>query len=362
MAPSFLLLPSLLCLALGCAPIPSPDQAAPDQAAPDQAGPEGLRVLSLNLHCLKTEGTAFPDNRARLQAVARAAAERHVDAILAQEVCERPGESAAALLLAALEGATSIPWHSATAFTHRSFTGTPDEADEHVALFTRAPLSRVTKTTYRTQGGLQRVAIGASLAGLRVYSVHLDHQDAARRAAQARETAALALFESDPLPHAIVGGDFNASPGTEPTQALLDAGFTDASAPLPATRIDHVFLHRAAPFAPAAAALLFTGADAVSDHPGVLVSLLPRAPAAAPLTRIYIKGTGALWVRGASRPLSWSWGAPAFPDPDGRHRFVTSELPGGPFPFKVLREDRDWQTGDNATGQGQSDNEITPTF
>jgi hypothetical protein len=90
--------------------------------------------------------------------------------------------------------------------------------------------------------------------------------------------------------------------------------------------------------------------------------LLRRTPPAVPLTRIYIKATGALWVRGAVRPLSWNWGAPAFPDPDGRHRHVTSELPKGPFFFKILREDRDWQAGGNATGQGQSDNEIAPTF
>lgn len=347
------------------------DLGAPhDLIGPSDLGappPTSLRVLSLNLHCLKVEGTVYPDNAQRFDAVARAAADRGVDVLLAQEVCERPGESARGLLLAALTRRSGAAWSVETAFAHRAWVGTPDEADEHVAIFARdAALNGAGagRHPYRVQGGLLRVALGVNYRGLRLYSVHLDHLDAAVRAAQGRETAALAVFETDPGVAALLAGDFNAQPGAAAPQALLDSGFVDAAAALPADRIDHVFVHRGAPLLPQRAELLFTGAEAVSDHPGVLVVLAGRAAPALRLTRIAAAAPAglALWVRGAAAPLSWTAGWPAFLAADGRHRFVTSELPAGAFEYKLLRDDRDWQVGSNVTGQGQADNQAAPTF
>lgn len=350
-------------------PSPAPDFGSSDGSAADgplDLGGAPLRVLSLNLHCLKLDGTSYPDNGQRLDAVARAAAAHGIDVLLAQEVCERPGESARALLLSALERRTGVAWSVESVLAHRAWGGTPDEAEEHVAIFARGAgaLNHLTRHVLRTQAGLQRVVMGATFQGLRVYSVHLDHLDAAARAAQAREVAALAAFEADPSLAIVVGGDFNAQPGAAAPQALLDMGFADAAAALAQDRIDHAFVHRGAPLEPAAAELLFTGAEAVSDHPGVFVTLR-RRPAPLPhLTRIRVTAPSglSLWVRGGTRPLSWTGGWPTFLGEDGRYRFVTSELPPGPFEYKLLRDDQSWQLGANAQGQGHSDNQTSPLF
>lgn len=330
---------------------------------------EGLTVLSLNLHCLKTEGTAYGSNGARFAAVADLVQKEQVQLILAQEVCENKTESAQKLLLASLMQKTGQSWQGELAFTHLSFAGTKDEADEHVWLFApvvprggRGPLRGVQKYTYRAQGGLARVAISARYGELLLYSVHLDHQEAARRTAQARETATHALWQADPEPAILVAGDLNARPGSEPAQAFAEQGFLDAAATLTKERIDHVLIHRGTPLSASGAELVFQGSQAVSDHPGVLVRFKSQQVKAPTLTRIRTGAEGTLSIRGSVAPLSWAVGLPVFVDPDGRKRFVASEIPSGAFGYKLLRDDRDWQLGDNVIGQGEMDNQVTPQF
>jgi endonuclease/exonuclease/phosphatase family metal-dependent hydrolase len=387
-------------------PSTPPDTVLPEASAPqpdDDAGPatadggdavapaQGqLAVLSLNLHCLKTDGTAFTSNDARFAAIATAVAAEDVDVVLAQEVCASATESARAMLLAALAKATGTTWSSAIAFAHRAWEGTADEADENVAIFSRGALTASHETVHRAQGSLRRVTLGATIASrmtttsgkalpIRVYTVHLDHATEVARSEQGREVASASMVESDDL-HVgletgsgavslpvLVAGDFNAQNAAAAPQAMIQFGFVETSGSAQTTRIDHVFTHRSAPFAPDSTKELFVGSAAVSDHPGVLVRFAPAVPKPVRLTRIVASGTFALplSVRGDHAPLSWERGWPAFARPSASApgvAVVTSELPGAAFAYKFLRQDTDWATGGNVSGAGETDNASTPSF
>ncbi len=346
-----------------------------------------LTVLSLNLHCLKTQGTAYPTNEARLEAIAKAAADENVDVILAQEVCtsKTTQQDARAMLTAALDKATNATWSSVAALAHDAWVGTPDEASEHVAIFSKHKLSQATENAHRAQSALRRITLGATVAAplvtaqgatlpVRMYTVHLDHMDANARAMQAREVAGFALLEADEMVKIdatdggvllpiLVAGDFNAQSGAEAPKAMLDYGFVEASGSATTTRIDHVFLHRSAFLSPTDTKILFEGAGAVSDHPGVLVRLTAAPAKTSRLTRIKAEGTFAnpLTIRGDKAPLSWEKGWPAYVRAGGSV-FVTSELPAGSFAYKFLQNDTIWATGANVNGTGQTDNSSKPSF
>lgn len=357
-----------------------PEVVAPVERPDGGAAPEAFSVLALNLHCLDTGGTIYATNADRFAAIAATARDASVDVILAQEVCEKPEERTREALSAALEGATGAAWSSASAFAHRAWEDTPAEADEHVAIFARGALTDPRETVHRPTGALRRVALGATVeapldgapARVRVMTVHLDHRDAVVRAAQAREVATAATLEATveavasadgvALP-VVVGGDFNARAASEALASMAAAGFVDASHTEGSRRIDHVLVHRSAPLEPVAREVLFTGQEAVSDHPGVLVRFAARAASPVRLTRIVasIPATTALTARGGVAPLDWEYGWPLLPSPDGQV-FVTSEVPAGAFEYKLLRGDVDWQLGDNAIGQGQQSNAVTPAF
>jgi len=367
---------------------PTPTDAGSETAAPLVPGGH-LTVLSLNLHCLKTEGTVFPTNTERFAAIASAVATEDVDVILAQEVCSTPTANARTMLTEALGRATGTPWSSTSAFAHRAWEGTPDEADESLAIFSRGALTAPHETVHRVQGTLRRVTLGATTASrlttaqraalpVRVYTVHLDYSTPSARAMQGREAASAALFETDTarlgldlgggevsLP-VLVAGDFNALSADPAPQAQRDFGFLETSGSASSRRIDHVFVHRSAPFTQAASKVLFEGAQAVSDHPGILVRYVPAAPKPVKLTRIVARGTfpAGLSVRGDRAPLSWEQGWPAFPSvgAPASVTLVTSEVPAVPFAYKFLRQDSDWANGNNVSGMGQTDNASSPTF
>ena len=329
--------------------VPDDDDVGDDDDDTAPPGPWGL--LTLNLHCLETEGTDFTTNAERFAAIADLVATEGVAALALQEACEREGESAVGMLVAALEDATGDDWSSAWAFAHMAWEGAEDEAEEGVALVVRGTLTDEAVTTYHAQSALQRVGLSATLpadlGGLRLHTVHLDHADADVREAQARQAATTALAERDSL-GVLVAGDLNDSEGSAVHQSFLDTGFEDLSAGLGATRIDHVMAHRRAWVAPVSADKVFDGGGSptVSDHPGVLVKLEPAEVVPTEITR----------------PLSWEQGWPAYPAADDRWILLLTELPKGTFEYKVLIDDVTWQAGDNAVGEAGEDNEITPEF
>jgi endonuclease/exonuclease/phosphatase family metal-dependent hydrolase len=322
-------------------------------------GDGDLVVLSLNLHCLKLDGTPYATNADRFAAVAREVADQGVDAIAAQEVCVG-AEDARTLLLDALAAETGVGWDLRWVEAHRAWEGTPDEADEGVAVVARRPITAVRELAYATPGTLRRVALAATLAdGPTLVTVHLDYDDPAAREDQARQTAVAALIDG---PDAIVAGDFNARPGEPAPAALYAAGFVDATTALDPARIDHVFVHRGASVAPADAALVLLD---VSDHPGVLVTLSPRPAPSVALTRLVAQvdvGFGR-WVavRGDPGPLSWDRGSWAVPVAADRWEWVSTEL-DAPFAFKALRDDVAWETGPDHAGTPGDVTTFAPTF
>lgn len=352
--------------------------AAPDAAeGPDRQMDDGgswapYAVLSLNLHCLKLDGTSFATNADRFQAIAAFAAREGVAVVLAQEVCVRLSVSAADLLRQALEGATGAAWTSHWVFVHQAWTGTPDEAQEGVAIFSRGTLSPAPTLRYRTQGPLSRsmavAKLPPELGGLIAHTVHLDVSASLVRAGQGLETAAYAVTEADPSLGLLVGGDFNDVTSSETCGAMTAAGFVEASAGLDPGGIDHVYVHRGAGVATSGARIVFRGGNEppVSDHPGVLVGLRPGSGETVTPTRFVASysGLGYLAVRGSVAPLSWTRGWPAWPTGAGagRHKLVLTELSSSAFEYKWLRDDSAWQNGDNLPGVGGSTLSAAPTF
>lgn len=326
-------------------------------------------LLSLNLHCFRLDGTSFATNTDRFAAIASLAATRDVAVLTVQEACERPGEKAIELLRTALEQATSTTWSSTWTLAHVAWEGTPDEADEGVGLLVRGALSSPAPLDHAVQGSLHRVAVSATLppelGGARVTSIHFEVFEAAARTMQAREAAAAALVDTDPGFSAIVAGDFNDIEGSPTHDAFPSMGFLAADSGLNATGIDHVMIHRAAGLRPTSTEEVFLGADAVSDHPGILVRLESAPGDTVSATRIIAKadpGVGHfLAIRGDSAPLSWDTGFPMRPVTQGEHAFVATEIDGG-FAFKVLVDDATWQSGANVPGVGGTSQVVTPVW
>ena len=350
-------------------------QVAPDVAANADAGapaapwaPFGL--LSLNLHCLRLDGTPYTRHDDRFQAIAALVAREDVAVILAQEVCERPGLSARESLEAALEVATSTSWSSHWVYAHEAWVGTPDAAREGLAVFARGALSSPRSARYHIQGSLVRVLVAATLpralGSLEVHSVHLDHAAPHVRAAQAAETVSYALSLSDPSLDVVVAGDLNAEVDSDTWRALVEGGFGDVAAPLGG--IDHVLVHRGAAAEGSRPRHVFDGTrePRVSDHPGVLVQLAPRAAPLVARTRWTARTSAAegraLALRGGTAPLSWTQGVWAWPVTPGEWRLVLTEVDVVPFEYKWLLDDLAWQTGANELGVGGTTHADTPAF
>jgi len=322
-------------------------------------------MVTLNLHCLKVDGTAFTDNDARLDAVASTMAVEGVDAVAVQEACVVPGHDAMAELRHRLELHTGESWSSAWQYTHTAWEGTEDEADEGIGVLVRGGLGPSEPLVYAAQSQLVRAALIAHpLAGPTVISVHLDHAESAVREDQGRQTASVALAAAGG-PDVVVAGDFNTTAGEPAHAAIAALGFVDASADLDAGRIDHVFVHRGSQWEVVSSRLLFTGDDTVSDHPGVWVRFERRDPPPVPLTTITVHadvGFGhVVTLRGDTAVLSWERGWTGWPAADDRWELVFSELQGS-FACKALVDDTNWQTGADAMGLGGQSLEITPIF
>ncbi len=372
------MIPGLALLLAACSCQPSDSGAAFDSAretseptldSGESGQPtEGFGVLSLNLHCLKLDGTGFASNRERLGAVAHAVAEEGVRVIALQELCVSSDESAPALLEAALEDATGEPWSLVTAFAHTAWEGTADEAEEHVGLAVQGELGEPRELRFHAQEGLTRVGILGRWSGggepLAVASVHLDHQHADARDAQARQAAVEGLVSSAGV-RSVVAGDFNAAPTSDAAEAMVAMGYRDLGAGLDDDRIDYIWMHRGADLGSEGCDRIFTGAryPAVSDHPGMLAWLAPAEGEPVGLTTVRTEHAmegSYLALRGDASPLDWEQGWPASRDGD-RWTVVLSEI-DEPFEYKWLLGDEQWQQGSNLQGQPGSVNEGSASF
>ena len=326
-------------------------------------------LLSLNLHCFRVDGTVYATNAERFAAIASLAAAREVAVLTLQEACERPGEKAIELLRAALEQQTGVPWTSTWALAHVAWEGTPDEADEGVGLLVRGALSDPGALEHAVQGALRRIAVSATLppalGSPRVTSVHFEVFEPEARTMQAREVAAAGLVDTDSTYAVIVAGDFNDVEGSATHAAFPAMGYLAADAGLDPSGIDHVMSHRAAPLRPTLAEQVFLGAQAVSDHPGLLVRFEPATGDIVTTTRITAESDpGAdhfLSLRGDTAPLDWDRGFPMRAVKPGEHVFVTTEI-AAPFAFKALLDDTTWQTGPNVEGVAGAAQVVMPVF
>lgn len=335
-----------------------------------------LTILTANLHCLITEGTAHGTNAARAAAVAALVARERIEVILAQELCEREGgESMSELILAALRRAAPGEWALRSAKVHLAWAGTPDEAQQLMGVFSRVPVGAGRPTVHRAQGSLRRVTLGArvspkAMPPLDLYDVHFDHQDGDVRTQQARELAVRAVLDTaGPTASegaevaALIAGDFNARPGESAYAAAASAGFVDVAGGAATKRIDHAMLHRAAPWEAVEHAVVLQGDDAVSDHPLVLVRLRPKSAVRAPVTVVSAPDRGTLLsLRGDRAPLTWVSGWPLLEGArPGSLLFATTELTGR-TEGKLLAGDAIYQAGDNVAVDGAREVTIDPTF
>jgi len=198
-----------------------------------------IRVLCWNLHHGVGE-----DGKLDLPRIAALIKAQQPDVVALQEVdnkCRRSGSVDQAAELAKLTGMTGV---FGKAMDH-------DGGEYGQAILSKHPLG-ATKVHRLPGDGEPRIGFEAVVTiggkALRMVSVHLDHQQDARRLKQA-EALVAALSESDaPL---ILAGDFNDVPGS-PVLKAFAARWTPMAkkepvftcpAGKPTVEIDHVFLH-----------------------------------------------------------------------------------------------------------------------
>ena len=99
---------------------------------------QGVEV-TLNLRCL--EPLTWARAQDRFTYLADQIARAGDDALALQEVCSTPELDALAYLEAQLEAETGEAWSSAYVFAHIGWEGTPEEADEGLALLVKGELS-----------------------------------------------------------------------------------------------------------------------------------------------------------------------------------------------------------------------------
>lgn len=205
-----------------------------------------LRVMCWNIHHGVGE-----DGKLDLARIAALIKAQQPDVVALQEVdnkCHRSGSVDQAAELAKLTGMTGV---FGKAMDH-------DGGEYGQAILSKHPIGE-TKIHRLPGDGEPRIGFEAlvTIGGkpLRMVSVHLDHQQDARRLKQAETLAA--LLEKGELP-VILAGDFNDVPGS-PVMKAFGAGWTamtkkepvlTAPADKPAVEIDHVLLRGFEPKGP----------------------------------------------------------------------------------------------------------------
>ena len=351
------------------------DGGTPDaQVTTDGGEPIDVSVMALNLHCLKLDGTPFSTNTARMAAVADAVAAEGIAALALQEVCKNTREDGMALLTTELRRATGTDWTGAWIKVHDAWVGTPDQAEEGIAVLARGQTTNPQEIVYATQAGLLRKSLGLTLSGvhgLKLFSVHLEVSDAVARAKQGRETAPFAVTTADPSVDIVVAGDFNDVEGSAAHTAMTAYDFVDYSQGLSSTRIDHVFVHRGAAWELRSNQLILDGTKypRVTDHPGGVVAKMRKRNAPSVVRTRFVGsqdvGLGnLLYLRGGSLPLVWSGGyrAVLVAPPATWKLVVTGYAQSQALEYKWLRNDQDWQLGANENGVGGQDNAAQPRF
>lgn len=276
----------LLLMGLGAACGTVPDAAEEPAPAAVHVDPAAaIRVLVYNIHA----GTRA-SGEGNLPEVAELVRNTGADVVLLQEVDRETERSGRVDQLAVLEGRTGF--HGVFGRTLRYQGG-----GYGIAVLSRWPIAshalqplRVDPPQERAGGsyeprGALWIRMSAPGRGLGVVNTHLD---ASSRDTYRRQEVASVLATADRLrtevPWTVVGGDFNAEPGTATIESMRAAGWTDAweacgdgtgftfPSEAPVKRIDYLFL---------ASGLTCTSAEVLqtrrSDHLPLLVVVV-KAP------------------------------------------------------------------------------------
>ena len=275
---------------------PSPDEVPPPQVVlpapaplmpfPDCLPTVGTRtvdVVSFNIHFGRHDG------RSTLEPIAAALRTWDADVVLLQEVDRfrrRSGLRDQPAWLAAQLGMSHV--YGANVLRRPEGAGRP-RSEYGLAILSRFPIvdsvnTRLPNRPGLEQRGLLRARVDINGWLLDVYNTHWQHTSGSMRAAQAAAVRRVVAGGSYPV---VLGGDFNAKPGSAPvrtmTSLLTDSwaagvgpGFT-APASRPGKRID--YLMHSAPLVAESAAVLDSGA---SDHRAVQVTYSYSALQACP--------------------------------------------------------------------------------
>ncbi len=246
----FVLILALFVALVGCQQMPVKPQS-----------PRTLRVLSYNIH----HGEAM-DGQFDYERLAKVINDLSPDIVALQEVDDAT-ERASGVDQAALLGKLCK--------MHHTFgQAMPYQGGRYgEAILSRFPILRTAvhplpyEPNREPRAALEAWIEPEGIGLLRFVGTHLCHQDDDVRVQQT--TRLRQLFNDRHGPPTILAGDFNARPGSNPMNVLLDAGWNDAVAPL--SRIDYILVHASDPWKVVEVQII--DEPVVSDHDPVLVVL-----------------------------------------------------------------------------------------
>ncbi len=238
--------------------------------------PKTLTVVTFNIH------SGIGHNGLQLEQVAGEIAAAEPDVVLLQEVDKHRFRSRLLDEADTIAGLVGMKQVFATNVTRAPVRRGDPEGEYGTAVLTALPVESWTHTLLpnrpgRQQRGLQHLVVRLGNRSVSIYNTHLDHTTPSLRQAQMRKVRDIVAV--DPLP-AILGGDFNASPGSATLALALDPAHSDLEDPwplvgdgdgltvpnnAPRTRIDFLLVsHSWKP------TVMATWRSAVSDHHGVV--------------------------------------------------------------------------------------------
>ncbi len=240
-----------------------------------------LRVASFNIH-----GGVSRGGRYDLTGVANDIAAWNADVVLVQEIHRFRRGSGLADMPADLAARLGMDVAFGANFSRAPEARGAPRRESGTAVLSRFPIAESVNTLLPNlpgfqQRGLLRARLELKGQPVDLYATHLDHQSRAARLAQA-QTIAATLAASD-VP-AVVGGDFNAAPGSPPIRAMsraaadlwpLSGDGPGLTAPerRPRVRIDYLFSRGRWD-----ASASYVAGSRVSDHRAVLTDLTLEVP------------------------------------------------------------------------------------
>jgi len=218
----------ILIVVTGCSQLDSTQQPSPQ-----------LRILTYNVHhCQGTDGK-FDYNR-----IAKIINDLRPDVVALQEVDRKTNRSLGVDQAAVLAELTGL---------HHAFGRAIDfdSGQYGLAILSRLPISDVSNTPLQSMaGGEPRIALsvrvesGNGIPDLTFVDTHLCHLNNLTRTMQTKQLNEFA--DPDGKMPVILAGDFNARPGSQPMNVLLDSNWLDAVSPQ--SRIDYVLLRKKDPW------------------------------------------------------------------------------------------------------------------